>query len=289
MTELSPNKPPSALDITAANIEPELLQASMAQPVLVLFWTPRSAGSIELGKLLETIAGEYRGALKFARINVDNEPQIVAMFGVRSIPTTVLMREGQPIDGFGGVLPEAEIRDLLGRHVPPPDPASAEPGAPVEETPQQAIDRLQREIAQHPERAELKLDLAIALMQTGDAKSAEALLDALPANLEGDDRAKRLRGQLEFAALLVDAPGIAELQERIAADTNDFSARDLLGVRLLVAGQSEAGLEQFLAILKADRHWNEGQARKRMIAAFLVLDDADLVSSYRRRMSSLLF
>lgn len=289
MTALSPNKSPPALDITAANIEIELLQASMTQPILVLFWTPRSAGSIELGKLLETIAGEYQGALKFARINVDSEPQIVAMFGVRSIPTTVLMREGQPIDGFGGVLTEAEIRDLLGRHLPAPDTASIEADEQTPESAQQAIDRLQQETAQHPERAELKLDLAIALMQTGDAKAAEVLLDSLPANLEGDDRAKRLRGQLEFAGLLVDAPSIAELEARIAADPSDFAARDLLGVRLLVAGQSEAGLEQFLAILKADRHWNEGQARKRLIAAFLTLDDADLVGTYRRRMSSLLF
>ena len=289
MTRPSPTQPTAALDITTANFERELLQASMTQPVLVLFWTPRSNGSIELGKLLETIAGEYQGALTFARINVDSEAQIVGMFGVRSIPTTILMREGQPIDGFGGVLPEAEIRDLLARHLGASVPVGAEEGERPAESPQQIIDRLQTEIAQFPDRGELKLDLAIAFMQIGDARSAEALLDSLPANLEGDDRAKRLRGQLEFAALLADAPGTDELEARIAADPADFSARDLLGVRLLVGGHREAGLEQFLAILKADRHWNEGQARKRLIAAFLTLDDADLVGTYRRRMSTLLF
>ncbi|MCC6439134.1 MAG: tetratricopeptide repeat protein [Rhodanobacteraceae bacterium] len=261
----------------------------MTQPVLVLFWTPRSNGSIELGKLLESIAGEYQGALTFARINVDSEAQIVGMFGVRSIPTTILMREGQPVDGFGGVLPEAEIRDLLARHLGASVPMDADDVEQPAESPQQAIERLQRELEASPERAELKLDLALALMQSGDARAAQSLLDALPANLEGDDRAKRLRGQLEFAEVLRNAPDIAELERRIAANPNDHEARDLLGVRLLVGGHSEAGLEQFLAILKADRHWNEGLARKRLIAAFLTIDDADLVGTCRRRMSSLLF
>ncbi|HQV48715.1 MAG: co-chaperone YbbN [Dokdonella sp.] len=289
MTQPSPTQPTAALDITTANIERELLQASMTQPVLVLFWTPRSNGSIELGKLLESIAGEYQGALTFARINVDSEAQIVGMFGVRSIPTTILMREGQPVDGFGGVLPEAEIRDLLARHLGASVPMDADDVEQPAESPQQAIERLQRELEASPERAELKLDLALALMQSGDARAAQSLLDALPANLEGDDRAKRLRGQLEFAEVLRNAPDIAELERRIAANPNDHEARDLLGVRLLVGGHSEAGLEQFLAILKADRHWNEGLARKRLIAAFLTIDDADLVGTCRRRMSSLLF
>ncbi len=289
MTQPSPTQPTAALDITTANIERELLQASMTQPVLVLFWTPRSNGSIELGKLLESIAGEYQGALTFARINVDSEAQIVGMFGVRSIPTTILMREGQPVDGFGGVLPEAEIRDLLARHLGASVPMDADDVEQPAESPQQAIERLQRELEASPERAELKLDLALALMQSGDARAAQSLLDALPANLEGDDRAKRLRGQLEFAEVLRNAPDIAELERRIAANPNDHEARDLLGVRLLVGGHTEAGLEQFLAILKADRHWNEGLARKRLIAAFLTIDDADLVGTCRRRMSSLLF
>lgn len=289
MTQPSPTQPTAALDITTANIERELLQASMTQPVLVLFWTPRSNGSIELGKLLESIAGEYQGALTFARINVDSEAQIVGMFGVRSIPTTILMREGQPVDGFGGVLPEAEIRDLLARHLGASVPMDADDVEQPAESPQQAIERLQRELEASPERAELKLDLALALMQSGDARAAQSLLDALPANLEGDDRAKRLRGQLEFAEVLRNAPDIAELERRVAANPNDHEARDLLGVRLLVGGHSEAGLEQFLAILKADRHWNEGLARKRLIAAFLTIDDADLVGTCRRRMSSLLF
>jgi putative thioredoxin len=282
----------AAVDITTLNFEAELLQPSLTQPVLVIFWTPRSEASIALGSLLEAIASEYKGALKLARIDVDTEAQVASMFGVRSIPTVILMREGQPADGFAGALPEAEIRELLGRHVPAPaavEDSADEVATKPEETPEQAIARLQQEIAAKPDQAELKLDLAVALMQSGNARAAAAELDALPANLETDDRARRVRGQLEFAELIKDAPPTAELEARIARDPADLVARDLLGVRLLIDGQSEAGLEQFLAILQADRTWNDGQAKKRLIAAFLVLDDADLVGTYRRRMSTLLF
>ncbi len=289
MSELYPTAAP-AVDVTSVNFETELLQPSMTQPVLVIFWSPRSEPSISLGSLLEKISSDYQGALKLTRIDVDAEAQVAAMFGVRSIPTVILMREGQPADGFAGALPEAEIRELLARHVPAPAATeeATDAGKPAE-TPDQAIARLQQEIAVAPERDELKLDLAVAFMQSGNAKAASAELDTLPANLENDDRAKRVRGQLEFAALLKDAPSAAELEARIAKDPDDHEARDLLGVRLLLDGQTEAGLDQFLVILKADRNWNEGQAKKRLIAAFLGIDDDDLVGNYRRRMSSLLF
>ncbi|SFN37269.1 tetratricopeptide repeat protein [Dokdonella immobilis] len=288
-----PSAPPThSIDITAANFEAELLQASMALPVLVDFWTPRSEVSVKLGELLGKLVGEYQGAVRLARIEVDSQPQVAAMFGIRSVPTVVIVRDGQPADGFAGALPENEIREFLVRHAGAPaaaDEAAESDADKPAESPEQAIARLQQEIAAAPDRAELKLDLAVAHMQAGNAAAARAELDALPANLESDDRAKRLRGQLEFVDLLKDAPPAAELEARIARDSKDLAARDLLGVRLLIDGQLEAGLDQFLAILEIDRHWNEGQARKRLIAAFLFIDDAELVGRYRRRMSTLLF
>jgi putative thioredoxin len=219
------------------------------------------------------------------------------MFGVRSIPTVVLVRDGQLADGFTGALPEAQLREFLARHVQPGDDVEGDEGdEPVEdlaprvaETPEQAIARIQQEMATQPDRAELKLDLGLAQLRAGNAAAAEAELDSLPANLASDDRAKRLRGQLDLAHALKDAPPAAELQRRIEKDPADHAARDLLGLRLLLEGDAEAGLEQLLGVLKADRNWNDGQAKKHLVAAFNVLDDADLVGTYRRKMSSLLF
>jgi len=126
-------------------------------------------------------------------------------------------------------------------------------------------------------------------MHAGNVAAAEAELAALPANLATDARAVRLRSELELAHALKDAPGTAELQQRVQADAADWAARDQLGVRLLLEGDAEAGLEQFLVTLQKARDWNDGQAKKRLLAAFATLDDADLVGRYRRRMASLLF
>ncbi|MET0936196.1 MAG: tetratricopeptide repeat protein, partial [Luteibacter sp.] len=116
-----------------------------------------------------------------------------------------------------------------------------------------------------------------------------AELDALPANLATDARAVRLRSQLELARALESAPSLEALRERVQTDDNDWEARDLLGVRLLIEGDSAAGLDQFLDILKRQRDWQDGQAKKRLLAAFATLDDAALVSQYRRKMASLVF
>jgi putative thioredoxin len=285
---------PTIFDATQANFEAEVLNASFDQPVLVDFWATWCGPCKTLGPLIEKVIGEYAGAIKLAKVDCDKEQQLAAMFGVRSIPTVVLVRDGQLVDGFTGALPEAQLREFLARHVQPGE--GAEDGEPVEdlappvvETPEQAIARIQQEMAAQPDRAELKLDLALAQMRAGNAAAAQAELDSLPANLASDERAHRLRGQLELAHALKDAPSAAELQQRVAKDPADHAARDLLGLRLLLDGDPEGGLEQLLSVLKADRNWNDGQAKKHLVAAFSVLDDAELVGTYRRKMSSLLF
>jgi putative thioredoxin len=157
------------------------------------------------------------------------------------------------------------------------------------DTPEEAINRIQQAIAAEPDRAELKLDLALALMRAGQVDPAQAELDALPANLATDARAVRLRSQLELARALAGAPSLDELRSRVQADESDWQARDLLGVRLLIEGDAAAGLDQFIDILKRQRDWQDGQAKKRLLAAFATIDDAALVGTYRRKMASLLF
>jgi len=285
---------PPIFDATQATFEADVLNASFDHPVLVDFWATWCGPCKTLGPLLEKVVAEYNGAVKLAKVDCDKEQALAQMFGVRSIPTVVLVRDGQLVDGFTGALPEAQLREFLARHVqagePMPSNDVVEEVAPANmETPEQAIARIQQAIATAPDKPDLKLDLALAQMRVGNASAAEAELDALPANLATDDRARRLRGQLDFARALKDAPSTAELEKRLANDPADHAARDLLGLRLLLDGDPAGGLEQLLGVLKADRNWNDGQAKKHLVAAFNVLDDADLVGTYRRRMTSLLF
>jgi len=143
--------------------------------------------------------------------------------------------------------------------------------------------------ANETDAPKLRLDLAIALLNSGAAAEAETLIDALPANLATDDRAIRAHAHLRFLALLKDAPPIAVLEAAVAADPDDLQARHLLGVQLLVAGHPAAALDQFIEMLRRNRSFAEGLPKRTLIDAFRMIDDADLVGSYRRKMSSLLF
>ncbi len=283
---------PHVFDATEQNFETEVIRASLTTPVLVDFWAAWCAPCRTLGPILEKVVGDYAGKVKLAKVDTDAQMQLAAVFGIRSLPTVVLLKDGQMVDGFMGALPESAVREFLQRHVGAAEPgeeeAPAEAAAPLE-TAEQSIARLQQEIARAPDKAELKLDLALAYMRAGLADAAQTELDALPANLSEDSRARRLRHQLDFARALKDAPDLATLRGRLARDPGDHAARDLLGVRLLIEGDAAAGLDEFLHILKAQRDWNDGQAKRRLIAAFNTLDDEELVGTYRRRMASLLF
>jgi len=278
-------------DIDQQTFETEVLQASMDTPILVDFWAAWCEPCKSLGPILEKLAAEFNGAFRLGKVDVDAQQELAAMFGIKSIPTVMLVSQGQVVDGFAGALPERQLREFLGRHVQALEGDEndvADDDAPAE-TPEAAINRIQQAIAAEPAKAELKLDLALALMRGGQADAASAELDALPANLATDARAQRLRSELELARAAAAAPAADALQQRINADPQDWEARDLLGLRLLQEGDAEAGLDQFLAILQKARDWNDGQAKKRLLAAFATLDDAELVGRYRRRMASMLF
>ena len=282
---------PHVFDATTEAFEADVLQKSMATPVLVDFWAEWCGPCKQLGPVLEKLAAEYNGAFVLAKVDVDKEQQLAAAFQVRSIPTVFLVKDGQPLDGFPGVLPEGQIREFLRHHGIEPAAAAGEaaevPAAPLD--PEAEVARLRGEVALAPHNDELKLDLAVALLQTGATAEAEPLLDGLPANLATDDRARRARASLGFAALLKEAPPVEALRQSVAADPGDLRARHLLGAHALVAGRSEAALEQFIEMLRHDRDFDGGLPRKALIDAFQVIDDAELVGRYRRKMASVLF
>lgn len=284
---------PHVFDATTETFETAVLQKSLQTPVLVDFWATWCGPCKTLGPMLEKLAGEYHGAFELAKVDVDKEQQIAAAFQIRSVPTVFLVKGGQIVDGFPGAVPEGQLREFLSQHGVVPLEADATADAPEAEVapldPQAQVDVLRAGIAAEPDKEELKLDLALALLQTGATAEATALIDNLPANLSTDDRAVRARARLEFAGALQDAPAAEVLEARIAANGDDLQARHLRGVQLLLSGEDAAALEQFLDMLRRDRTFEDGRPRKLLIDAFKVIEDEDLVGQYRRRMASLLF
>jgi putative thioredoxin len=280
-------------DATTDGFEADVLQRSLTTPVLVDFWAEWCEPCKTLGPILDKLADDFHGAFVLAKVDTEAEPEIAAAFQIRSIPTVFLVKDGQIVDGFQGALPEGQVREFLKHHgiEPAAAPAEAESEAPAAPPvdPHAEVMRLRKAVEAEPDKDEHKLDLALALLQTGGATEAERLLDALPANLSTDDRAVRARARLGFAALLKDAPPPATLEAAIAADPDDLRARHLLGAHRLVSGDAEPGLEQFLEMLRRQRDFEDGLPRKALIDAFRVVEDEDLVGRYRRKMSSLLF
>lgn len=283
---------PHVFDAKTETFEAEVLQKSLQTPVLVDFWATWCGPCKTLSPILEKLAAEYHGAFVLAKVDVDQEQQIAAAFQIRSVPTVFLVKDGQLVDGFPGAMPEGQLREFLTQHgiAPLPAPAEAQddaPAAPLD--PQAEVLRLREAVAAEPDKDELKLDLALALVKTGAAGEAEALIDALPANLATDERAVRARARLGFVGALQSAPPLESLQAAIAQDPADLKSRYLLGVQRLVAGEDEAALEQFLEMLRQDRGFEDGLPKKSLIDAFRVIEDEDLVGRYRRKMSALLF
>jgi putative thioredoxin len=280
---------PHVFDATTANFEAEVLQQSLQTPVIVDFWATWCGPCKTLGPILDKLAAEYNGAFKVAKVDVDKEQQLAAMFQIRSVPTMVVFKEGQMLGAIPGALPEGELRKVLEQIgvQPAANEEAAVEAAPVD--PHEQVMRLRAAVNAEPDKAEPKLDLALALLRIGGTAEAEKILDALPANLATDERATRARATIGFAALLKDAPPPQVLEAAIAANPDDLRARHLLGVHYLVGGQAEAGLAQFLEMLRRNRDYGDGLAKKSLIDAFRVIDDAELVGQYRRKMSSLLF
>ena len=293
------------IDVTIENFETEVIAASMSQPVLVDFWAPWCGPCKVIGPILEKLEAEYADRFKLVKINSDDEQQLAGAFGVRSIPTCILLMNGQPVDGFMGAVPEGQLRQFLDKHLPAGAEAVQEE-EPLPEEPldaQDQLEQLQHAVATNPADDDARFEYVKALLLAGrlaDAKSAFEPAAGKAAGIQRLDSLQRVIDAMDFASQQGDAAKAhAELDARIAANRRDFEAR--FGKARLLAAQQRwtEAMDELLEILMRDKAWNEDAARKTYIAILDVIEpprpkvaegqippDDPTVATYRRRLSS---
>jgi putative thioredoxin len=295
------------INVTLENFEAEVINASKSQPVLVDFWAPWCGPCKVLGPLLEKVEAEYGGRFKLVKIDSDQEQQLAAAFGVRSIPTCVLLMNGQPVDGFMGAVPEGKIKEFLDKHLPPAEDEGAEEVAQEEDLaavdPVARLEKLQHAVATDPANDEARFEYVKALLladRIDDAKVAFAPVIGKTALVRRLDSLQRWMDAIDFAYGVGDVgKAMADLDGRIAASKRDFEARHDKA-RLLMAQQRWTdAMDELLEILMRDKAWNEELARKSYIAVLDIIEpprpkvaegqippDDPTVATYRRRLSS---
>ena len=263
-------------DITIQNFEAELIQASSLQPVLLDIWAPWCGPCRTLGPLLEKVEAAYAGRFKLAKLNSDDQPEIAAQlsqaFGVRSIPFCVMFKDGQPVDGFVGALPEAQIREFLDRHVPGADALGAEQQAEQAELLDDdgdldaALERLQQAVLIDPANTGARADYVKLLIETGQtALARQAWLPVAPQAVV-DARTAALGLWLDALEKAPAARSPQVLAEAIAANRRDFDARHELAQGLMATGRFTEAMDELLEIVMRDKAWNEQLARKTYVA-----------------------
>ena len=297
------------IDVTIANFDAEVIEASQTTPVLVDFWAPWRGPCKWLGPVLEKVEAAYNGRFKLVKINSDDEQELAGAFGIRSIPTCVLMIEGKPVDGFMGALPEGQVKAFLDKHLPAEEELQAQ--AEEEEAlaalddgdVETALAKLQQAVDTDPGNDDARFDLVKLLLQQGfedEAKVAFAPVIAKAAGVRKLDALNHWIKALDFVAgYASDESAENQFLAQIAATRRDFEARFGLA-RLRMAQQRWTdAMDELLEILMRDKTWNSDLARKTFIAILDIIDvpkpkvaegqippEDPTVATYRRRLSS---
>jgi putative thioredoxin len=261
--------------VGAADFDARVLEASRVRPVLVDFWAEWCGPCRSLAPLLEQLAAGLDGRLAIAKIDSDAEPALAGRYGVRSLPTLILFKDGAPVAQTMGAQPLSALHALVAPHLDrPTDRLRRHAREVADSEPVAAITLLEQALAEDPENFRIHAELAALLIDAGALERASEVLAALPARA-ADEASQRQEARLRFARLAVDGPSAEELAAALARERPPTEARYYAAVRKLVAGNLAGGLEDLIAIVRSDRKYGDDAARRTVLDVFAQMDAAD--------------
>jgi putative thioredoxin len=284
---------PYIFEATMDNFQQDVMEASSRTPILIDVWAEWCAPCKQLMPLLEKLADEYRGGFMLAKVNADQQEQLTGSLGVRSLPTVILVKDGQAIDGFNGALPESEIRKILDKHIEIPED---------EEAPYDKAHRLWEEgdveaalavltemNRNNPEDLKVLIDLAQLKAELGDLETAEQVLESLPPEEKMQHQAKQLAARIKFLKASAELPPVHELEDALDKDPKDPNALHLLALHHILQENNAEAMDLLIRLMQVDSKYKEEVAKTTLIELFDKLGNNNPdVRTYRRKLYTLM-
>ncbi len=289
MDNLVANTGATIVDITTQNFQQVILQDSQEKLVMVDFWADWCEPCKDLMPILEKLANEYHEHLILAKVDCDAQQEVAGQFGIRSLPTVMLVKDGQPVDGFAGVQPEAQIREMLAKYLPSPEDEALQEAAKLAAGGdyQAAFPLVKQAFDINPDNLDARYLYIDCLLETGSVSQAKELLETIRM-VDQDSRYQALTGKVELAEQAAESPEIKQLQAAVAAEPDNLQLKVDLAVQLQQAHKPDEALALLYTVLKTELSF--GEARKIMLDMINALADGDpLKSAYRRKVYGLLY
>ena len=295
----APEQPKGDLikDTTTQRFSADVIQESRNQVVLVDFWAPWCGPCKQLTPVLEKVVTAAAGRVKLVKMNIDDHPAVAGQLGIQSIPAVIAFKDGQPVDGFMGALPESKVREFIDKVAGPAGPdAQIEAALAAAQQaleaggPQTAADIYHEILAVPPDNPAALLGPSETPRYTFELDAARSVLDTVPADKQSDASVAGVKARIALAEQAGKLGDAGELLRRVEADPKDHQARFDLAMLHNARGERNEAADCLLAIMKADRSWNDDGARKQLLQFFEawgMTDEATLAA--RRKLSSLLF